>query len=84
LYSPGTIDADYRGEIQVLLINLGESEFVVERGDRIAQMVVAPVDWVQWKVAKTLRATRRGDGGFGHTGHRPATRSNKGPRGAAS
>ncbi len=84
LNSPGTIDADYRGEIQVLLINLGDSDFVVERGDRIAQMVVAPVGRVQWEEAQSLNATRRGDGGFGHTGHRAARRTTDDPNDADS
>jgi len=66
--SPGTIDADYRGVIQVILINLGQEPFIVERGDRIAQMVVAPVTRVSWQEASTLDDTERGEGGFGHTG----------------
>ena len=66
--SPGTIDADYRGEIQVILINLGQEPFTVRRGDRIAQMVVAPVTRVAWVVADSLDETARGEGGFGHTG----------------
>lgn len=70
LNSPGTIDADYRGEVQVLLVNLGASEFVVHRGDRIAQMVVAPVTRAQWREVEELGKTARGGGGFGHTGLR--------------
>ena len=66
--SPGTIDADYRGEIQVILINHGEDAFTIERGDRIAQMVVCPVVRVEWKSTEMLDGTERGDGGFGHTG----------------
>lgn len=66
--SPGTIDADYRGEIQVILINLGQEPFTIRRGDRIAQMVIAPVTRVVWVMADTLDETARGDGGFGHTG----------------
>lgn len=66
--SPGTIDADYRGEIHVLLINHGKAPFPIERGDRIAQLVVAPVAAVQWQAVESLDATARGDGGFGHTG----------------
>jgi dUTP pyrophosphatase len=66
--SPGTIDADYRGEIQVLLINLGQAPFTLERGDRIAQVVVAPVIRVTWQEVETLDETERGAGGFGHTG----------------
>ena len=66
--SPGTIDADYRGEIQVILMNAGTEEFRVERGDRIAQLVVAPVVRPEWVEVETLDATDRGEGGFGHTG----------------
>ena len=66
--SPGTIDADYRGEIQVILINHGEDAFTIERGDRIAQMVVGPVIRVEWKRTEALDETKRGTGGFGHTG----------------
>ena len=66
--SPGTIDADYRGEIGVILMNLGQEPFVVEPGDRIAQMVVAPVARVAWSEAEALDATERGEGGFGSTG----------------
>lgn len=68
--SPGTIDADYRGEIGVLLINWGQEPFIIRRGDRIAQMVVAPVTRVEWHEAAALPDTERGDGGFGHTGRR--------------
>jgi len=67
LNSPGTIDADYRGEILVLLANLGSEEFIVRRGDRIAQLVVSPVNRVTWREAEELSPTRRGGGGFGHT-----------------
>ena len=67
--SPGTIDADYRGEVQVPLINLGQAPFVVERGMRIAQMVVLPVPPVQIVEVDELDETDRGTGGFGHTGH---------------
>ena len=66
--SPGTIDADYRGEIQVIMQNLGDTPFVIEPGDRIAQMVVAPVCQVDWTEAETLEETERGAGGFGSTG----------------
>lgn len=66
--SPGTIDADYRGEIGVILMNLGSEPFTVEPGDRIAQMVVAPVARVVWREAEALDATERGEGGFGSTG----------------
>ena len=66
--TPGTIDADYRGEIRVILINHGSEPFVVRRGDRIAQMIVAPVCRVRWDLQGSLPATDRGEGGFGHTG----------------
>jgi dUTP pyrophosphatase len=65
--APGTIDADYRGEIGILLINHGDLPFVVRRGDRIAQMIVQRVCRVQWDVHPELNPTGRGDGGFGHT-----------------
>ncbi len=66
--TPGTIDADYRGEIRIILINHGSEPFVVRRGDRIAQMIVAPVCRIRWDVQATLSSTDRGSGGFGHTG----------------
>jgi dUTP diphosphatase len=66
--APGTIDADYRGEVKVALINLGPAPFVVERGARIAQLVVAPVTRVAWEPVEALDQTTRGAGGFGHTG----------------
>ena len=66
--SPGTIDADYRGEVRVPLINLGKAPFVVERGMRVAQMLVLPVPDVRLEEADDLDATARGEGGFGHTG----------------
>ncbi|PIE60720.1 MAG: dUTP diphosphatase [Desulfobulbus propionicus] len=68
--SPGTIDADYRGEVKVGLINLGDQAFTVQRGDRIAQMILAPVAQAELTVVDVLDATRRGGGGFGHTGIR--------------
>jgi dUTP pyrophosphatase len=68
LNSPGTIDADYRGEVQVLLINHGQAPFVIKRGDRIAQMVVAPVTQIVWNVVQELDQTERGSGGYGSTG----------------
>jgi dUTP pyrophosphatase len=68
LNSPGTIDADYRGEIAVILINLGEEPFRIERGMRIAQLVVAPVTRVRWRKTAELPATERAAGGFGSTG----------------
>lgn len=70
LNSPGTIDADYRGEIQVLLINHGEASFSIARGDRVAQLVIAPVASVALAQAETLTITGRNDGGFGSTGSR--------------
>ena len=66
--SPGTIDADYRGEIQVIMMNLGDEPFVIEPGDRIAQMVIAPVSQVSWIESDSLEKTERGSGGFGSTG----------------
>lgn len=66
--SPGTVDADYRGEIKVILINLSNEKFVVNPGDRIAQMVVARYERVEWTEVATLDETERGEGGFGHTG----------------
>ena len=68
LNAPGTIDADYRGEVKVVLINLGEETFEIRRGDRIAQMVVAPVNAIEFKETEVLDATERGPGGFGSTG----------------
>lgn len=65
--SPGTIDADYRGEVGLLLINHGRDPFVVRRGERMAQMVVHPVCRVGWQTKNELAATARGEGGFGHT-----------------
>ena len=70
LNSPGTIDADYRGELGVILINLGEAPFRVERGDRIAQLVIAPVARLAWHEADVLPESARGAGGFGSTGRR--------------
>ncbi len=68
LNAPGTIDADYRGEVKVILINHGDSDFEIRRGDRIAQMVVAPVSAVSFTKRETLDETDRGSGGFGSTG----------------
>lgn len=68
LNAPGTIDADYRGEVGVILINHGEETYLVRRGERIAQMVVAPHAHVAWQRRETLAETERGEGGFGHTG----------------
>ena len=66
--APGTIDADYRGEVMVILINHGLENFTIERGDRIAQLVVAPVLRVAWEEPEVLEDTPRGEAGFGHTG----------------
>jgi dUTP pyrophosphatase len=66
--SPGTIDADYRGEIRVLLVNLSNEPFVVNDGERIAQLVVAKHETIVWQPAETLSATQRGTGGYGSTG----------------
>ena len=66
--APGTVDSDYRGELQVLLINLGREAFTVGRGDRVAQLVVAPVARIAWEEVEALDATGRGAGGFGSTG----------------
>lgn len=69
LNSPGTIDADYRGEIGIILINHGQDDFKISSGDRIAQLVVAPVCQAELVEVSVLTETDRGDGGFGHTGH---------------
>jgi dUTP pyrophosphatase len=68
LNSPGTIDADYRGEVKVLLINLGDAPFEIRRGERIAQLIVAPVCQVQVERVEVVSSTERGGGGFGSTG----------------
>lgn len=68
LNAPGTIDSDYRGEIRVALINHGPEAFIVKRGERIAQLIVAPVMQARWRECASLAATARADGGFGHTG----------------
>jgi dUTP pyrophosphatase len=68
LNTPGTIDADYRGEVKVILINLGQDAFVIKRGERIAQMVIAPVTRAELNVVAALDETLRGSGGFGSTG----------------
>ena len=70
LNSPGTIDADYRGEVGVILINLGQAPFRLQRGDRIAQLVIAPVARLAWRESETLPESTRGAGGFGSTGRR--------------
>jgi dUTP pyrophosphatase len=68
LNAPGTIDSDYRGELRVLLVNFGDASFVIRRGDRIAQLVIAPVVTAEVELATELSPTARGEGGFGHTG----------------
>ncbi|MBT5185383.1 MAG: dUTP diphosphatase [Kordiimonadaceae bacterium] len=68
LNSPGTIDADYRGEVKVILINHGDQDFIITRGMRIAQMVIAPVTQITWNQCESLDETARGVGGFGSTG----------------
>lgn len=66
--SPGTIDADYRGEIKVMLVHLGKEPFTINKGERIAQMVIAKHETVEWELTDSLSDTERGAGGFGHTG----------------
>jgi len=66
--SPGTIDSDYRGELKIILTNFGKDDFVIRRGDRIAQMIVAPYARAAWEECASLERTERGSGGFGHTG----------------
>ena len=68
LNTPGTIDADYRGEIGVIVVNLSEEDFIIEDGERIAQMVIARYEKAEWEEVEVLGETERGDGGFGHTG----------------
>ena len=68
LNSPGTIDADYRGEIKVLLVNLSNDNFTINDGERIAQMVIARHETIEWYAVMELEETKRGAGGFGHTG----------------
>ena len=68
LNSPGTIDADYRGEVGIILVNLSSEEFIIEDGERVAQMVIAKHEQAEWIDVKNLKETKRGDGGFGSTG----------------
>lgn len=68
LNSPGTIDADYRGEIKILLINLSDTDFRIQSGDRIAQMIIAKHEQISWEATDSLNETSRGAGGYGHTG----------------
>ncbi len=65
--APGTIDADYRGEVKVILANIGKEDFIIKRGDRIAQLVIVPLVKVEWEEGD-LNETERGEGGFGHSG----------------
>ena len=85
LNAPGTIDADYRGEVRVLLVNLGREPVSVRRGDRIAQLVVGPVARVTWREVQQLPESERGDGGFGSTGDagRSGERLRREPRGGS-
>jgi len=68
LNTPGTIDSDYRGIVKVILINLGEEDFKIQRGDRIAQLVIQKIFFPNFKIVETLDKTKRGEGGFGHSG----------------
>jgi dUTP pyrophosphatase len=68
LNTPGTVDADYRGEVKVILINLGPDDFIIRRGDRIAQLLIAPMVQASWRETEALDETARGEGGFGSTG----------------
>lgn len=70
LNTPGTIDADYRGEVGIILINLSADEVVIEDGERICQMIIARHETVQWEAVESLEESDRGAGGFGHTGHK--------------
>jgi dUTP pyrophosphatase len=68
LNSPGTIDSDYRGEVKIILSNFGKDEFIINKGDRIAQMIISKYERISWQVSDNLADTTRGEGGFGHTG----------------
>jgi len=68
LNTPGTIDADYRGEIKIIMINVSDKPFIIQRGERIAQMVINKVEMIQWEPVTSLEISERGEGGFGHTG----------------
>ena len=81
--APGTIDSDYRGELKVILCNLGGEAFTVRRGDRIAQLVIAPVVSAEWEERLSLEETQRADGGFGHSG-RGANKTGSAPEGDES
>jgi dUTP pyrophosphatase len=80
--APGTIDSDYRGEVQVVVLNAGTEPFTVRRGDRVAQLVIAPVVEVAWEEVPELEGSERGDGGFGHTGQGPRAPSGALPGGS--
>lgn len=69
LNTPGTIDADYRGEIKIIMVNLSHDDFIINDGERIAQMIIARVEKAEWHEVEVLEETRRGAGGFGHTGN---------------
>lgn len=68
LNTPGTVDSDYRGEIKIILINLSNETFIIQHGERIAQMIIQPVVKAEWEIVKILNESKRGEGGFGHTG----------------
>ena len=68
LNTPGTIDSDYRGIVKIILINLGEEEFIIQRGDRVAQLIIQKIFFPNFKLVETLDKTKRGEGGFGHSG----------------
>ncbi len=68
LNAPGTIDSDYRGEIKIILFNFGMQDFVIKRGDRIAQLVLSKVSYAKWEATEKITKSKRGSGGFGHTG----------------
>jgi len=70
LNTPGTIDADYRGEVKVILVNLSEEVYIVHDGDRVAQMIISAHEKAEWVEVEELKETERGAGGFGHTGHK--------------
>lgn len=68
LNAPGTIDSDYRGEIKIILFNFGTQDFVIRRGDRIAQLILSKVSYAKWETTEKISKSKRGKGGFGHTG----------------
>jgi dUTP diphosphatase len=78
--SPGTIDSDYRGEIKIIMMNLGREPFVVNRGDRIAQMVISEYKRIRWEESQSLGETARGEGGFGSTGSSSLQKSDSLPQ----